>query len=491
MAKLYFIALGLVQQIILPRVLGLAGYGALSSVLSTASIAYNPVITGSIQGVSRTVAEARDSERPAALRSALTVHLLVAVVLGAGFFLATPRIASWLGAPHLTGGLRLLSGVMFFYGVYAPLVGALNGLQRFVHQAALDILAATLRTAALVVGGWWALRAHGLGVEGASGGFTLATALVFLVALTLVGTGKAGPSTRGAVKYFGLLVPLVASQVLLNLLLQADLALLRKFAGEAALGAGLGAHAADPLVGAYRATQLFSFLPYQLLIAITFILFPMLATAHRDGDRQAVASYVRTGVRLALVLMGLLVSVTSGLASGLLNLVFGAEAAALGARSMTLLTLGFGAFAVFGIFITVLNSLGRERVSTLVTGAAALLVSALCFTLVRGTPFGPELLLRTAIATCVGLGLATALAAYFVWRTAGAVVAPLSLVRVLSSLAVAVLLARWLPGSGKLLTLAYSGVVAALYLTLLIVTRELSAKDLANVKAVLARRQRR
>ena len=55
-AKVYFILQGLVQQVLLPRVLGLDGYGALSSVLGAASIAYNPIVTTSIQGVSRAVA---------------------------------------------------------------------------------------------------------------------------------------------------------------------------------------------------------------------------------------------------------------------------------------------------------------------------------------------------------------------------------------------------------------------------------------------------
>ena len=52
-AKIYFILVGLVQQIILPLVLGLDGYGALSSVMSISSIAYNPIVSTSIQGVNR------------------------------------------------------------------------------------------------------------------------------------------------------------------------------------------------------------------------------------------------------------------------------------------------------------------------------------------------------------------------------------------------------------------------------------------------------
>ena len=50
-AKIYFILVGLVQQIALPRLLGLDGYGALASVLSIAGITYNPVTTTSIQSV--------------------------------------------------------------------------------------------------------------------------------------------------------------------------------------------------------------------------------------------------------------------------------------------------------------------------------------------------------------------------------------------------------------------------------------------------------
>ena len=64
--KIYFIFLGLIQQIVLQRVLGLDGYGGLSTVLSLASITYNPIVSSSIQGVSRAVAQSPDEERPQA-----------------------------------------------------------------------------------------------------------------------------------------------------------------------------------------------------------------------------------------------------------------------------------------------------------------------------------------------------------------------------------------------------------------------------------------
>lgn len=487
-AKMYFILVGLVQQVVLPRVLGLDGYGALSSVLSISSIAYNPIVSTSIQGVSRAVAQSPDAEQAQAVRRTLTIHACLAFPLALGFFVLARPIGEAAGAPHLIGALRIVSGVVLFYSLYTPFIGVLNGQKRFLWQAGLDMLYATIRTVALVGGAILLASPLGSAVAGSSAGFVGASALICGIALGLVGVGKRGAGGPSVRQHLTFIAPLLLGQVLLNLLLQADLTLLRAFAADSARAAGLGPEAADPLVGAYRATQLFSFLPYQLLLAVTFILFPMLATAYRDGDRAAVARYVSAGVRLALVLMGLMVSVTSGLSGPLMRLVFPAQAAELGARSMQLLTLGFGAFAVFGILTTVLTSLKREVAGMIVTAVAFSLVVALCFLRVRGTAFGAELLWRTASATTSGLALATAGAAVLVHRTAGAVAPLATVVRVVGAMAVTITLGRFLPPPGKLLTLGYAAALAGVYVALLLVSRELGRADLATVKAVLGKK---
>ncbi|HMR77553.1 MAG TPA: lipopolysaccharide biosynthesis protein, partial [Polyangiaceae bacterium] len=277
--------------------------------------------------------------------------------------------------------------------------------------------------------------------------------------------------------------------VLLNLLLQADLTLLRAFAAESAAAAGMPLEAADPLVGAYRATQLFCFLPYQMLISVTFILFPLLAKAHHDADKEAVARYVRTGIRLALVLAGLMVSVTSGLSGPLIRLIFPAEAATLGTASMQVLTLGFGAFAIFGILVTVLNSLERERASAVITGLAFLLVAVLCFVRVRGGEFGAGMLFNTALSTTAGLVGATIVAAVLVRRAAGALVSPLSLLRVVAALSVAIGVGRQFPTASKPMTLVLSAAVASVYVVVLLISRELGKADLQMVMSVVRRRR--
>jgi stage V sporulation protein B len=490
-AKVYFILAGTVHQIALPRLLGLDGYGALASALSLASIVYNPIVSTGIQGVSRAVATAEPAKRPAVLRQSLAVHAAGALVIAALAFALSPAVAAALGAPHLTVSLRVLSVVLLVYGLYAPLVGALNGQRRLLQQAGFDIFAATVRTVGLIAGALlWARGSSTRGAEGACFGFLGGTVLVLVAAVSVVGVGRAGASGTRVREHVAFVAPLLLGQTLLNLLFQADLTLLRRFAGEAAARAGLAPTAADPFVGAYRTTQLFSFLPYQLLMAVTFVLFPMLAGARRDADRAQLARYVENGLRIALVVTGAMVSVTAGLPGGLLRLGFGARAAAYGAHALTVLALGFGAFAIFGLLTAVLNGIGRERASLAITFAAWLLVVGACFGWVRGGELSEALLVRTASATSAGIVLATVLAGVLVYRSVGSLVPWRVVGRVGLGLGVALALARCLPDGKPLVVVPEALAVACAYLAVLVLTRELGRADLELVRNVLERRAR-
>jgi stage V sporulation protein B len=489
-AKMYFMLIGLLQQVLLTRVLGTAGYGALSTALSISALVYNPIVTTSIQGVSRTVASADEAERPSATRRVLMMHAKIALPLALVFAVFAGPIVRLVHAPHLVTPVRILAAVLLFYGLYAPLVGVMNGRRRFVWQASFDMAFATIKTV-LMIGGAVALsRASNQGVVGASGGFAVAAAVIFFAALCLTGLGQAGQKGPTWRQYLAFLGPVFAGQILLNLLQQADLNILRYFAAGAAMREHLSPMEADPLVGAYRATQLFCFLPYQLLLSITFVLFPLLSRAHRDQNMADVKLFVMTGVRLAVIIAGVMVSVISGLAGPLLRLLFQSDVAVYATTAMQLLAIGFGAFAIFGILTTVLVSLKSELASAIITGVAFLLVGVTGSLLLRNQHFGPHLLLRTAIATSTGLVIATLVASYFVQRIAGGVVPMLTLVRVVLIAAATVLVGRFWTPDGKLMTVVAAAALAAMNLLLLLLTRELTRRDLGHVLAVFGKRHR-
>ena len=156
---------------------------------------------------------------------------------------------------------------------------------------------------------------------------------------------------------------------------------------------------------------------------------------------------------------------------------------------MQLLSLGLGAFALFGIFTSVLNSLKHERASLLVTLVAFLLVVALCFLRARSASYGPDVLWKTAQATSIGLVLATLVAGWLVKRYAGAVMPLSTAVRVAAAMALAITLGRFLPSGGKVMTLLYAGIILVAYIAVLLLSRELNRNDLANVKAIVSRKK--
>jgi stage V sporulation protein B len=491
-AKIWFILVGLLQQTLLPRFIGMDGYGAFSIVLAVANIPNNVMTASSIQGVSRAVAGAGALHELEAQRRALRVHFILAPCLSAVFFALAPLAAAFEHAPHVLTPLRIFAGVLLVYGLYTPLIGALNGKRRFVAQAGLDITFATLRTIGMLGAAYWLGKRFG-GPTGAAIGVALAATSILPIALAAAGTGRPGPGGLRASQHLAALGPIALGQLFLNLVMQADIWLLRRFAHESGEAAGLGGDTlrsgTDTLVGAYRAAQLFAFLPYQLLLSITFILFPMVARAYSEKNNESVRDYVRTGLRLGVVLAGLMVSCTAGLAPELLRFAYPKEAADNAGTALRVLALGQGAFAIFGIEMTVLVSLSRERSSAMLTGATALVIACFCWLFVPSAPFDSTLLVRTAMSTSVALALAATAGAVLVMRAAGSFAPTKTLLRTGLAMAAAIGAGTFLPWWGRPFVLVEAVLVVAIYLAVAIVTGELTRHDLAVIRAIVGKRR--
>ncbi|AUX20618.1 integral membrane protein [Sorangium cellulosum] len=489
-AKVSFIVFGFIQQLILPRLLGVDGYGEVSVVLAGVGVVNNVIVATGIQGVSRAVSSVAERDVAEAFRRTLALHAVLAVVVSAGFALLAGSIASFSAAPHIATPLRLAAAIVLLYGLYAPLVGALNGQRRFLAQAGFDIAYGALRTASIAAGAILFLRAGQSGVLGAIAGFVAAAGIIVPLALSRTGLGRrgsAGPTPR---EHLVFLLPLAVSQTFLNFLLQTDFFLLRRFLGQATDALALGQKAADDLIGVYRGAQLFAFLPYQLLFSITFILFPMLARAHAEGDRAAVRRYTMTGVRLSFLLTGLLVAPISGLAPHVLRFAFPVEIWSRGGGALRVLSLGMGAFAVLGVASAALTSLRRERIAAALTASTVALVALGCSLAVPRAPFGTDMLVSSAVATSLALATAALVAGALLHRVAGGFVAARTALRVLAAMAAAIALGAQLPWLGKIAVLGEALLVGLVYIALLVATRELGRDDLATLRQAFGRSRR-
>jgi stage V sporulation protein B len=488
-AKISFIVFGFAQQLVLPRLLGVDGYGAFRLVFSIVSIVNNVVVAMAIQGVSREVSQVSEAEAPRTFRRTLGIHVWLSMVLSLGVALAASSIADFVSAPQLTTPFRVAAAIVLLYGIYAPLVGSLNGRRRFLDQAGLDIVYGVVRLTGVLGGAFLLSRLGKDGVVGAVAGTAVAAALIIPVALSRTGTGASGGERPTARDYLSFLLPLTVGQIFLNCLMQTDSALLSRFVGQAAgTDTEAGIKLANTLRGVYGGAQLFAFLPYQMLMSITFILFPMLASAKAKNDHEAVRSYTMTGVRLAFVLTGLMCGAVSATAPHVLRLSFPEEVWTQGGDVLRILSLGMGAFAILGITCAALTGLGRATTSMLLTALGVGLIAAGCVVLVPKAALGPAMLVQAATATTAALVITAIIAGVVLRNAAGGFVAKLSLARVLVAVATALFVGSRLPWIGKLGAIVEVGAVGALYLVVLVVLGELGKQDVARIRQVIGRR---
>lgn len=487
-AKLWFLMTGFLQPIFLTTALGTKGYGRYGAVLSAVSIVNNVVVAGSIQAMSRSVTRYGSS----AVRYGLAIHAATGALI-AGILLAlAPLIGDWwLRNPELTPMLRLASIITASYCVYAALVGVFNGRQRFVSQATLDVIFATMRTA-LIIG----LARSAYQVFGAIAGFVVASVLIVVIAAGMLVSAKVPPAEPTAVsaeqpksfsaffaEYSRFFAPVLVYQIALNLVLQSDVLLMQGVLvrlGHSTL------EEVTALVGIYKSVQNFAFLPYQVLLAVTFVLFPVVTKAAQEQNLEQTRSVFRSALRFAFVLLGLMLSVLAGMPRGVLRVVYPASFAP-GAEALRWLSMGQGCFALLVLALTVILAMGRTLAATVLMSSTLLaVVLGNCLGLVLA-PVGHTSLFAAAIGTGTGCAIGLTLTMVYLRRLIGSFVPTQTALRSLACALIAAIVAGILPTHSKVTALAAAVVAAGIFVMALLATGEL----LPSERQRLAQRFRR
>jgi len=482
--KVFFIATATGVSIALPHVFGSEEVFGLYSVAFGAAAMFNAVlISSTLQTVSKLVSE-DDAQAPQTLRRALTLQLGIGLGLGGTLLVAAPWLARHVFVDEeFTPLLRVVSGVIFAYALYAALVGYLNGRRRFDRQAQLDMTFSVLRTTGLVGG-----AALGIGAIGAIAGFAVAAGCILVVALFVVGVGAPGGGVPWK-RLLAFLAPIWLYQAALNGIMQIDLQILHYAASDLAREAAEAdpSAVADRLCGVYRTAQFFAFVPYQLILSVTFVVFPYVSRATTLGDEEATKRYVRGALRFSVLVLLAVASPIGGAAEGVIRVLF-PEPYALGAGALQILVFGMTAFALFVISATIVAGGGRPRLSAAVAVVGLVVVIGATYALVEALGIeGDAALVGTAIGTSLGTGTALLAVGFVVYRSFGAFVPAATAARALLAAAAGFAVARVIPHDPS-----PWGIVAATgggltYLLVLAVTREIGREDLDALKRVIRR----
>lgn len=517
LAKLYFILAGAIIEFRLPVILGNTLFGAYGVVVSAVSPFNNVLVTGTIQAVSRFTAQ-----QPALARSvqaaSFRMHLGLGLPVALLFMLAAPVYAYFVHDPSKIGLLVLGGAIIGGNAFYAVFVGTANGTRAFHKQAALDMGFATLRAIGIL-----GLATAGMGVYGAISGWVGAVVVILALAAILVGVprktaaqagAQAGAPTRQSIRPMAVFFGSVATYlVLLNLIMVADVHLLKRFSTEwfaahaDAVTAAVHAHvpgvtgggaidfvpdpakAADGQVGYYRAVQNLARLSYQVIIAGMFVIFPLVSRSTFENDRDTTRRYVHTTMRYSLIFATAVGVVMAANPEPVLDVVYPAAYAYFGAPALIALALGNVAFCLFAIAGTILNGAGHTR-AAIVTAAVTLVAAVLANVFVIPQfPPGRDILLGAASATAGAMLIGAALGGFYLHRSLGAFMPWATLVRVLLAVAAGLATGWLVPFTSPLLTLIEAVLVGVVYLAALVLTRELTGRDLSALLSLGRRRK--
>ncbi|HVR64110.1 MAG TPA: oligosaccharide flippase family protein [Polyangia bacterium] len=474
-AKVYFMLSGFLQQVLLTRLVGLRDYGAFGVVNNVISIVNNTVVQGTIQSISKFTAE--DDHRAGAVqRAGLRMQVGVGAALGLGFFLGAPWLAAFEKQPAYAGYFRIAAAIPFLYALYAVFVGSANGLRRFRAQAGFDVGFSTAKTV-LLLGGAILWK-----VTGAFFGFAAAAVFILIVAARVMRLPPATdtpafPSARLG-RYMG---AVVAYSFLLNVALNYDQPLLHHFAGV------VDAQAAGVVAAHYQALRTLALLPYQALVVVTFVMFPLVSRATFAEDQAVTRAYVTQTLRYALILaagMGLTLAARPG---ALLGILYKPEYGD-GALALPTLVAGECCLALLSVSCAILNAAGRTRATLVLMALTVVVGGGAAATMVPAALPGRPMLLAAALATTLGNAVGLAVAIAVVRRRLGGSPPLATVARVALAIGVVVLVGRFVPPGGKLLGLVVTLVLAALYVAVLVASGEFGPADRAKVARILRRR---
>jgi stage V sporulation protein B len=463
-AKIWFMVSGYGIAFTLAHLLTDESYGIYRVVINTVSIINAVIVTGTYQTVSKYVAQ--EPEKADSVKwKALGLQVYVGGAASLGFFLLAPVVASLLHDQRLTGHLRLASLITLSYSFYSVYTGYFNGKRKFSVQAGLDITYSTLKLVFIVVLAW-----VGFGVTGSVGGFALAAAAVLCASAMIARGGDREGDVRVG-QLFKFQSYLLILTFVLTLLQRVDLMLIKALSSP-------DAQVASKNAGYYSAALDIANITYQIIVSVTFVIFPLISRSAFEDDRQRTQSYVSNTLRYTLMVMALSATLFSSSASGVLRVIY-PDSYQAASQALSIVAFGMLFFGLLYVVTTIISASGQPRVSLLIAAITLVLSAALNALLIpsRG-------LAGAATATTISMLAGSVIACSYVWMRFGALMPILSAVRIVACAAVVYGAALIFNPASRVLIGGQLIALSVAYMVALIICGELGQRDLSLIARV-------
>jgi stage V sporulation protein B len=464
-AKVWFMISGYGIHFTLPRLISAEQFGLYQVVISVISVINAVVVTGTYQTVSKYVSQEEDnagSVKSAALR----LQLLVGGSAALGIVLLAPVLAGYLNDARLANYLRLAAAITLSYSFYAVFTGYFNGRRRFLAQAGLDAAYSTMKLAFIVLFVW-----VGYGVWGGVAGFALAAASALALSAVVAGRERGIKQVQPR-ELFRFQAYLLISTLVINLLQRADLILVKALSSTET-------RLASENAGYYGAAASIAGITYQIVISVTFVVFPLVSQSTFAADHSRTRAYVSNTMRYSLMTMAVVSALLSANAPEVLGVVYPANYR-VGSSALSILAYGMFLFGSLYVLNTIITASGRPKISLLI-GAVTLAVNV-GLNVVLIPRYG---LKGAAISTTVAMLVGAVAAGAYVWASFGTLLSGASALRIAGSAALVIAGSKIFTPTSILATVIELATMGVLYLAALIVTGELGKNDLAAARRIV------
>ena len=463
LVQVVFLASGYLIHAGLGRLLGPASYGIFGVVIYLITLSQDFLRVGIPQAASKYIAE-DNSNAEAIKNKTVKLQLIYSVLVFSVYFLLADIFADLLGDPSLSIYIRLSAFIIPAGAFYSLYTNFLNGLRWYNKQAQVMLFYSAAKIA-----GVFALVFFGYAVYGAIFGYLMGPLVGFALGWYffkgIKGEGD-GRNDFELKKIINFAVPVIIFSVTFTFLISADLFFVKRILVE------------NVQVGYYTAASMLSRVPFHILSALGFALFPAISRSTAINDVKQTENYIAGSMRYLLMFLIPIILLVSATSESLVSLFY-SSAYLPASSSLSILVFGLGFYTILTIMTTIITASGRPRVSMLI----ALVLVPLC--IVFNMFLIPIYQLEgAALATTVTSLLGVCFAAGYVFKRFKTLINAKSFVKICVASIVIYAIALRLSLPFFFLPFLYV-LLFALYFGILFLMKELSEDDLKTFKGII------
>lgn len=340
---------GYIVAVVLARSFGPVAFGVYGVVYSVLMASEQILRLGVPQALTKLIAGSGAADTSKLEATGVMLGLLISLAGFAVLWMIAPWLAEWLKVENGTLLFRIAVLDIPFFGLYRVVVHILNGRRDFRTTGKVTCAYALTRTLGIIL----LVVTGSLSIEGALLVNVIASLVGLLLLLPRTGAQAFQPTLVERAQIMALALPILVSDLGIQLLLGVDLWLLSAFSTP------LDAE----LRGDYVAALSLARVPNLLTFVLASVLVPSIAKALSTGDRDGAVRLVLGTTRLLTVLLlpcGALIVVNAGE----LMALFFSESYRPGGRFLALLILAQGlGFTFLGALQAILIGTGDAAIA--------------------------------------------------------------------------------------------------------------------------------